>query len=245
MKRMLFLILITLISEILIAQDFESLRYQTIVRNSAGDVIASRTVSFRLTVLMGELPGITVYSENQQSETDKDGMVTLLIGEGTDKTGDLNTIPWETDEFFLKVEVDVNGGNDYIETGTSQLLIVPSSLPAKRSKKSSLIIEEEELIIIRKFIGTYLDFRHTGPEAYGGPNIIWIKTSMEKIYGKISAYGKNCDFSPGDNLYLKRTFYSPGGISGYWIYEIENDSSVSYRATDLQHDKKVFIETWF
>ena len=139
----------------------------------------------------------------------------------------------------------MSGGSDYIETGTSQLLKVPSSLPVRKSKKTSAIIEEEELLIIRKFAGTYLDFRHTGPESYGGPNIIWIKTSMEKIYGKISAYGKNCDFSPGDNLYLKRTFYSPGGISGYWIYEIENDSSVSYRATDLQHDKKVFIETWF
>ena len=110
MKKMLFLILITSISEILIAQDFESLMYQTIIRNSAGDIVASSTVAFRFTVLMGELPGIPVYSENQQSETDKDGMVTLLIGEGTDKTGDLNTIPWETGEFFLKVEIDVSGG---------------------------------------------------------------------------------------------------------------------------------------
>jgi hypothetical protein len=90
-----------------------------------------------------------------------------------------------------------------------------------------------------------MDYRHTGPENYDGPNIIWVKTSMEDVYGKISAYGKKCEFSEGDRLYLRRTFYSPGIVSGYWVYTLENDSSVSYRATDLQHDREVFIKTWF
>jgi hypothetical protein len=68
---------------------------------------------------------------------------------------------------------------------------------------------------------------------------------MENTFGKISAYGKKCEFSVGDKLYLRRTYYTPGGISGYWTYQIENDSSVYYRLTDFQNDKKVFVKSWF
>jgi hypothetical protein len=112
-------------------------------------------------------------------------------------------------------------------------------------KKSSAVPEEEELYITRKYVGVFVEYRHTGPEDLNGPNIIWIKTSLENIYGKISAQGKKCEFREGDRLYLRRTFYNPGVVSGYWIYHIENDSSVSYRATEFQHDRQVLIDTWF
>ncbi|MGB8358756.1 MAG: hypothetical protein WCD55_09085 [Bacteroidales bacterium] len=125
------------------------------------------------------------------------------------------------------------------------LLLLVLTVSCGSSKKASSGIAEDELIITRKYVGVFLDYRHTGPENYDGPNIIWVKTSMEDVYGKISAYGKKCDFSEGDRLYLRRTFYSPGIVSGYWVYTLENDSSVSYRATDLQHDREVFIKTWF
>jgi hypothetical protein len=104
---------------------------------------------------------------------------------------------------------------------------------------------EEKLFVNRKFVGTFVDYRHTGPNTLNGPNIIWIKTSLESIYGKISAYGKKCKFSVGDRLYLRRSNFSPGGVSGYWVYQIENDSAVYYKATDFQHDRKVSIETIF
>jgi len=125
------------------------------------------------------------------------------------------------------------------------VLVLVLTVSCSSSKKASSGINEDELIITRKYVGVFMDYRHTGPENYDGPNIIWVKTSMEDMYGKISAYGKKCEFAEGDRLYLRRTFYSPGIVSGYWVYTLENDSSVSYRATDLQHDREVFIKTWF
>ncbi|MDZ7633345.1 MAG: hypothetical protein U5L72_02445 [Bacteroidales bacterium] len=44
---------------------------------------------------------------------------------------------------------------------------------------------------------------------------------------------------------MRGTFYSPGIVSGYWVYTVENDASVSYRATDLQHDRAVLVKAWF
>jgi hypothetical protein len=112
-------------------------------------------------------------------------------------------------------------------------------------RRASPDITEDDLVITRKYIGNYIDHRITGPENYDGPHIIWIKTSMEDDYGIISAYGRRCDFSEGERLYLRRVFYSPGIVTGYWVYYIENDASVSYRATDLQHDREIYIKSWF
>ena len=125
------------------------------------------------------------------------------------------------------------------------LILMGLTVSCGSLRKTSATIEEDELIITRKYVGEFIEHRQTGPENYDGPNMIWIKTSMEDVYGKISAYGRKCEFASGDRLYLRRTFYSPGIVSGYWVYTVENDASVSYRATDLQHDRAVFIKTWF
>jgi hypothetical protein len=113
------------------------------------------------------------------------------------------------------------------------------------TRKSYTVLAEDELMITRKYVGYYVDYRLTDPEEFRGVNIIWIKTSRDSTYGKISAYGRRCEFSPGDRLYLRRTYLSPGGISGYWIYKIENDASVTYKLTEFQHDREVSIGTWF
>jgi hypothetical protein len=113
------------------------------------------------------------------------------------------------------------------------------------SKQSSDPLEEGEIFITRKYLGVFIDYRVTGPETFSGPSLIWVKTSMESTYGKISAYGKKCDFSVGDRIYLTRQYYSPGGVSEYWVYTIENDSSVYYRITDFQNDHKVLVKDWF
>ena len=106
-------------------------------------------------------------------------------------------------------------------------------------------MEEDALLLTRKYVGEYKEYRHTGPETYSGFNVIWIKTSLDTLYGKFSAYGKKCKFTSGDRLYLRRDYYVPGGVSGYWVYKIENDSELSYKLTEFQHDREVSIDTWF
>jgi hypothetical protein len=125
------------------------------------------------------------------------------------------------------------------------LVLMSIIISCSTAKKTSSILEADEILITRKYIGNFIEYRHTGPDTFDGPNIIWIKTTLDNTYGKISAYGKKCDFSAGDRIYLKRSYYTPGTVSGYWIYQVENDSSVYYRASDYQYDKKVLIQSWF
>lgn len=245
MKRVVLSIIIVLSCLLTIAQMPDSFVYQAIVLNESGGALAVQPVSYRFSIIQGTLQGPVVYSEKHSVTTDKSGLVTLAIGDGKEKTSDFGAIKWSEDDFFLKTEIDISGGVSYIDKGTTQILSVPYASPSEASKKSPLIVIEDELFISRKYVGKFVEYRQTGPKTNNGQNLIWIKTSMEKTFGKISAYGKKCEFSEGDNLYIKRTFYNPGEVSGIWVYRIENDSSTYYRVTDFQHDSKVLVETWF
>jgi hypothetical protein len=112
------------------------------------------------------------------------------------------------------------------------------------SNKSSSTPKEDELYITRKYAGNFVEYKYTGPVSFGGPHIIYIKTTLDTTYSQISAYGAKCEFSAGDKLYLRRTYSTSGGF-GYWFYQIENDSSVYYRISEFLDDDKILVQSWF
>ena len=245
MKGLLLLLMLFVFCSRGTGQQNEAFNYQTIVHDTRGDIIAANPVSFIFTILKGNTTGKVVYSEKQKSVTSQTGLISLLIGNGTDSEGDLGAIDWNSDKYFLKVELDPAGGSSYGQITVTQLLNTPPKPGKKPSKRSVSELREDEFLITRKYAGNFLDYRHTGPANYAGPNLIWIKTSLDKSLGKISAYGKSCQFKTGESLYLRKIFFSPGDVSGYWIYQIENDSSVFYKLSEFQYDKKVFVDVWF
>ena len=134
---------------------------------------------------------------------------------------------------------------DYFKSVITVLITCIFSYSCSTVEKSYSKMDEDQLLVTRKYVGDYIEYRRTNPDDFKGYNLIWISTTQDTIYGKISAFGKKCRFSPGDRLFLKRTYLAPGGISGYWIYRIENDSNVRYRLTGYQHDRKVPLQDWF
>jgi len=121
------------------------------------------------------------------------------------------------------------------------LLLLASCASTKQSG-----VQEDSLILTRKYVGNFVEYRQHIPEKFGEPYLIWIKTTMDSTYGKISAYSERCDFKEGDRLYIKRIQLSPGPVSTYWEYQIESDdNSVSYKLSEFQHDRKNLIRNWF
>lgn len=121
------------------------------------------------------------------------------------------------------------------------LLLLASCASTKQSG-----VEEDSLILTRKYVGNFVEYRQHIPEKFGEPYLIWIKTTMDSTYGKISAYSERCDFKPGNRLYIKRIQLSPGPVSTYWEYQIESDDNlISYKLSEFQHDRKNLIRDWF
>lgn len=127
-------------------------------------------------------------------------------------------------------------------------LLIPALLiliaSCSTANKTATEPEEDKLYVTRMYIGDYEDFRHTAPARLGDPHLIWIKTTRDTTFGKISAYSRECDFRDGDRLYLRRKYVTPG-IFGYWMYQIENDTEVFYRVCEFQNDRKVLVQSWY
>jgi hypothetical protein len=131
MKKVFSTLLVVLSSLSLYSQAPEGFNYHSIVRNNSGDPIVSQAVSFRFSILKGSPLGEIVYEERHDVLTDQIGAVSLVIGEGTNKSGNFETIDWGAGSYFLKIELDPAGGSLFIEMGTAQLMSVPYSLYSK------------------------------------------------------------------------------------------------------------------
>lgn len=108
------------------------------------------------------------------------------------------------------------------------------------------MLQEDEMVITRKYAGNFVGYSYTQPDRLGDPHLIWIKTSMESTYGKISAYSKTCKFQQGERLYIRRIYSSGSGAFGHWTYQIESDiSDASYRLSQLQSGNKTSAQSWF
>ncbi|MDG2368667.1 MAG: hypothetical protein P8L90_05740 [Flavobacteriaceae bacterium] len=117
------------------SQSPEKFTYQSIVRSSNGAILQSADVGIRLSVLKSSSIGNSVYSEEHSAKTNKNGIITLIIGDGT-TSDDFSSIDWSTGTYYLKIEVDPLGGNDYLIESTSQLLSVPYALYSGTSGNS-------------------------------------------------------------------------------------------------------------
>ena len=132
-KLLFFFILLTQIAE---AQSPQSFKYQSVVRDASGVLAANRIISIRTSILAGSATGSSVYTETQTLSTNDYGVVSLNIGAGTVVSGNFTTINWGATDYFVKTELDINGGSTYIFMGTSQILSVPYALYAEKAGSS-------------------------------------------------------------------------------------------------------------
>lgn len=154
MKKITLISAMLFIVVSLFAQTPQAFKYQTVVRDNAGEILANQNVSLRMTILQGALPGTVVYAETHTATTNEFGLVTLEIGRGTPITGSFSTINWATSPSYLKTELDPAGGTTYLIMGTSELLSVPYSLISRTSTEGWNVKGNSGTNPSTNFIGT-------------------------------------------------------------------------------------------
>ncbi|OQX78768.1 MAG: hypothetical protein B6D61_04730, partial [Bacteroidetes bacterium 4484_249] len=110
------------------AQTPQAFKYQAVVRDNAGDILASTGVSLRMSIREGSASGIVIYRETHSATTNQFGLVNIGIGNGTPDIGTFSMIDWGTGTKYLETELDPAGGTNYTTMGTAQLLSVPYAL---------------------------------------------------------------------------------------------------------------------
>ena len=131
MKPFLLLVFIVLAS-LAFGQAPEMINYQGVARNSVGNVLPNKKLSMRLSIREGGTNGTIVYKETRIVTTNNFGLFTVAIGSpgAGDVSGTINGIDWSTAAKFIQVEIDPEGGSNFINMGASQLLSVPYALYA-------------------------------------------------------------------------------------------------------------------
>ena len=139
MKKIYLLFILFLATVYLVAQTPQAFKYQAIARDNAGNILSYWEIGLKVIIVQGDQDGQEVYTETHQVTSNIYGLINLVIGNGTVQKGNFNNISWGRSSHSIKLEMDIDGGTNYKEIGSSQLFAVPYALYAEQagSLKSS------------------------------------------------------------------------------------------------------------
>ncbi len=185
--RFAAILIITLAHQLINTSSFaqapQKFNYQAVVRDNSGNILANQAVSFRISILQNSLYGASIYVETQKDTTTSHGVSVLKIGDGVPVYGSMAGINWANGPYFIKVELDQNGGTSYVTMGTTQLLSVPYALHSKTAetvtggitetdpvftawdKSTGISITESQISDLGTYIETETDPIFTGSQA--------------------------------------------------------------------------------
>jgi hypothetical protein len=144
--KVTFIVLVTLyfIPPDILAQSPEKISYQAVIRNSSGLLLNNVQIGIQINILQGSANGTSVYAEVQTPTTNANGLITIEIGDGSIMSGNISNIDWNNGPFFIKTEIDPEGGTNYTISGTSQILSVPYAIHAKTAESITGTIPEAD-----------------------------------------------------------------------------------------------------
>ena len=134
MKHVYFFIIAMFFTITSVAQVPDKMSYQAVVRNASNQLVISSSIGIRISILKGSVSGVEVYTETQMPTSNTNGLISLEIGDGSVVSGDFSGIDWSNGPYFVKTEIDPNGGSNYTISGITQLLSVPYALYAKTAE---------------------------------------------------------------------------------------------------------------
>jgi hypothetical protein len=134
MKKILYILFI--IPLIALGQAPQGVNYQAVAYDANGFELSNKEVGVRISIIEGSAFGTPQLVEDHDVITTEQGLFSLIIGQGALLGGEVETlldIPWGTNTYFLKIELDTENNGSYMDFGTQQFMSVPYALYAESS----------------------------------------------------------------------------------------------------------------
>ncbi len=110
MKRLLLTVAFLFMALVATFAQNDKLSYQAVVRNSANELVANENITVVISILNGTTADAPVaYSEQHTVTTNQNGLMSLLIGDGTNQTGSFADVQWANAS--VKSEITLPDGN--------------------------------------------------------------------------------------------------------------------------------------
>jgi uncharacterized protein (TIGR02145 family) len=134
MKKIFTFFIAFALSAAVYAQVPQQFSYQAVVRGANNTLLTNQKVGVKISLLKGSENGQSVYVEQHIATSNTNGLISISVGGGTLLSGDFIKIDWANGPYFVKSEIDPEGGSNYTLATTAQLLAVPYALYAANSQ---------------------------------------------------------------------------------------------------------------
>ncbi|MET7256916.1 tail fiber domain-containing protein [Dyadobacter fermentans] len=185
------------------AQAPQQFSFQGVARDATGKIVTNTPVSVRVKIHKDGPNGEVVFSETQVVTTSSSGIFDLVIG---GLVGGLGNVNWASDNCFIQTEIDLTGGANFVDIGSTQLKSVPYAL-ASRQWVNNIPIVQTGVI-------------NSGPilsQGTAGANLIWYPRKAAFRTGQFTETSLLEDAQMGDNSFGAGTNVSATGESSIAI----------------------------
>ncbi|MDC1472354.1 hypothetical protein N8354_04360, partial [Flavobacteriaceae bacterium] len=155
-KSILFIIFLVCCSANLIySQAPEGINFQAVARDGNGNVASERTIYVQVDLKVDRDSNNAVYSESFNVVSSKEGIFSVIIGNGSRLSGVDNIIDldWGSVIYYLNLNVAVSPSlydpewnyiDEYVDLGTSQIWSVPYAFAANTAKTIDGILSSDQ-----------------------------------------------------------------------------------------------------
>ncbi len=105
MKKLILLALVLFSAATMLAQT-NRMSYQAVVRNAANELVAEENLT--VAIRISDANGTSAFSETHSVTSNRNGVISLMIGEGSGQSGSIASVDWRTAQ--IHTEVTLPGG---------------------------------------------------------------------------------------------------------------------------------------
>lgn len=117
---------------------YSQFNYQSILKNDIGEIIKDTSVNFRISIAYDSPTATPVYSELHNISISTDGVINIIIGNGSASTGTYSDVDWSKN-IYIKREVALSGGSsNFTDFGATRLNSIPKATYSENSKGLSV-----------------------------------------------------------------------------------------------------------
>jgi hypothetical protein len=128
MKKIIASFFAVFLFSLALAQTSPKFSYQAVVRNASNELVADDTITVSISFHNHNLSGVAVYSERHSVVSNRNGLISLVVGEGEDATGSLSQVTWN--DVLVSTEITLQDG--YSVTDVKPVTAVPFACYAEQ-----------------------------------------------------------------------------------------------------------------
>ena len=152
MKKLAILTALQLLFLLGFGQVQQGFKYQAEVRNAEGIPLVDQPLNLRIT-LESTTGGNTYYTEVHELTTNKFGLISIVIGEGSVTYGALFEVPWEEGDVTLHAEIKLDGAPNFSTLGQSVFTLCRTHcMPHRVSKvlRALWVLKVSKVCLVRQ-----------------------------------------------------------------------------------------------